>query len=103
MIRASALAFALTLLGAGSAFADDMKVVISNFTFTPEILTVAPGTTVTWVNEDDIPHNVVATDKGFRSKALDTDQSFSFTFETPGDFAYFCGLHPHMTGKVVVR
>lgn len=103
MIRASALAFALTLLGAGSALADDMKVVISNFTFTPEILTVAPGTTVTWVNEDDIPHNVVATDKGFRSKALDTDQSFSFTFETPGDFAYFCGLHPHMTGKVVVR
>ncbi|KAB1072494.1 cupredoxin domain-containing protein [Methylobacterium planeticum] len=75
---------------------------IDNFTFGPETLTVAPGTTVTWVNGDDIPHTVVAQNKLFRSKTLDTDDRYSFTFETAGEYAYFCSLHPHMTGKVVV-
>ena len=60
------------------------------------------GTTVTWKNEDDIPHTVVSTTKAFRSKALDTDDSFSFTFTTPGTYEYFCSLHPHMVGTVVV-
>ncbi|NVO15574.1 MAG: cupredoxin family copper-binding protein [Rhodoplanes sp.] len=79
------------------------KVSIDNFTFSPDRLTVAPGTTVTWTNADDIPHTVVATGKAFRSKALDTDDSFAFTFTTPGTFDYFCSLHPHMHATIVVE
>ena len=75
---------------------------ISNFTFGPKVVTVKVGQTVTWTNDDDIPHTVVATDKSFRSKVIDTGQSFSFTFTKPGQFAYFCSLHPMMTGKVTV-
>lgn len=77
-------------------------ITIDNFTFGPANLTVPAGTTVTWTNHDDIPHSVVATDKAFRSAALDTNDSYTFTFKTAGTFAYFCGLHPHMTGKVIV-
>ncbi|MFG1423037.1 cupredoxin domain-containing protein [Roseixanthobacter liquoris] len=76
---------------------------IDNFTFSPAQITVTPGTTVTWINNDDIPHTVVETKKAFRSKTLDTEEKFSFTFNTAGDFAYFCSLHPHMTGKVIVK
>ncbi|HEY1605899.1 MAG TPA: cupredoxin family copper-binding protein [Allosphingosinicella sp.] len=78
---------------------------IGNFTFGPQALTVAAGTTVTWVNQDDIPHTVVSTDggKSFRSKVLDTGDRFSFTFARPGSFGYFCSIHPHMVGKVVVK
>ena len=76
---------------------------IDNFTFLPPTLTVAPGTTVTWTNDDDIPHTVVAEDKAFRSKALDTGDKFSFKFTTPGEYAYFCSLHPHMIGTVIVK
>jgi plastocyanin len=79
------------------------EVVIDNFTFGPQELTIAPGTTVKWVNHDDIPHNVINKDKVFRSKALDTDDSFSFTFASAGTFDYFCGLHPHMQGKIIVK
>jgi plastocyanin len=75
---------------------------ISNFTFGPQLLTVRIGQTVTWTNDDDIPHTVVATDKSFKSKVLDTGQSFSFTFTAPGLVPYFCSLHPHMTGKIMV-
>jgi plastocyanin len=78
-------------------------VMIDNFTFGPTTLTVAVGTTVTWQNRDDIPHTVVADDKSFKSKVLDTDERFSFTFTKAGEFGYFCSLHPHMTGKVVVK
>ncbi|MGO4571859.1 cupredoxin domain-containing protein [Microvirga sp. 2TAF3] len=78
------------------------EVRVANFTFTPPLLTVTAGTTVTWVNADDIPHVVVANDHSFRSKPLDTDDQFSFTFATPGEYAYFCALHPHMVGKIVV-
>lgn len=78
-------------------------VAIDNFTFNPQRLTVKAGTTVTWTNKDDIPHAVAATDKSFKSKVLDTDNSYSFTFTTPGIYAYFCSLHPHMTGTVVVE
>ncbi len=78
-------------------------VTIDNFTFTPPELTVAVGTTVKWVNHDDIPHLVVNKDKVFRSKALDTDDSYSFTFTSAGTFDYFCSLHPHMVGKVIVK
>jgi plastocyanin len=79
------------------------EVKIDNFTFGPQRVTVKPGTTVTWINEDDIPHTVVSTSLAFRSKVLDTDDKFSFTFTTAGTFEYFCSLHPHMTGTIVVE
>lgn len=88
----------------GAVAAQEPNVVtIDNFTFTPPELTVAVGTTVKWINHDDIPHNVINKDKVFRSKALDTDDSYSFTFTTAGTFDYFCGLHPHMQGKIIVK
>ena len=77
---------------------------IDNFTFNPQTVTVKAGTTVTWTNKDDIPHGIAATNNVFtRSKALDTDDSFSFTFTTPGSYQYFCYVHPHMTGTIVVE
>ena len=75
---------------------------LANVTFAPAQLTVKVGTTVTWINEDDIPHTVVATGKAFRSKALDTDDKFTFTLTTPGSYEYFCSLHPHMKAMVTV-
>jgi len=77
---------------------------IDNFTFNPQTVTVKAGTTVTWTNKDDIPHGIAATNNAFkRSQALDTDDSFSFTFSTPGTYQYFCYIHPHMTGTIVVE
>ena len=77
---------------------------IDNFTFTPASLTVKAGTTVTFTNKDDIPHGIASDDNAFKkSKALDTDDSFSYTFTTPGTFKYFCYIHPHMVGTVVVE
>lgn len=95
------LSFALGAAGPSVRVAP-AAVRISNFTFGPKAVTVKVGQTVTWTNDDDIPHTVVATDKSFRSKVIDTGQSFSFTFTKPGQFAYFCSLHPMMTGKVIV-
>ena len=93
------------LLAFGAVAAQDVTdvITIDNFTFTPPELTVAVGTTVKWVNHDDIPHTVANKDKAFRSQALDTDDSYSFTFTSAGTFDYFCGLHPHMVGKVIVK
>jgi len=96
------------LVGAMLAFstfaAEETNVVtIDNFTFTPPDMTVAVGTTVKWVNHDDIPHTVVDKNKAYRSKALDTDDAYSFTFASAGTFDYFCGLHPHMVGKIIVK
>ena len=82
---------------------DANEITIDNFTFTPKELTVAVGTTVKWVNHDDIPHTVVEKKTTFRSKALDTDDSYSFTFGSAGTFDYFCGLHPHMVGQIIVK
>jgi plastocyanin len=77
---------------------------IDNFTFTPQMLTVKAGTTVTWTNRDDIPHGIASDNNAFaRSKALDTNDSYSFTFTTPGAYKYFCYVHPHMTGTIVVE
>ena len=77
---------------------------IDNFTFNPATVTVKAGTTVTWTNKDDIPHGIAATNNAFkRSQALDTDDSYSFTFTTPGTYQYFCYIHPHMTGTIVVE
>jgi amicyanin len=78
-------------------------VTIDNFTFNPQRLTVKAGTTVTWTNKDDIPHALASASTPLRSKALDTDDSYSFTFATPGTYQYFCSLHPHMTGTIVVE
>ncbi len=92
------------LLAFGAVAAQEQNVVtIDNFTFTAPELTVAVGTTVEWINHDDIPHSVVDQNKAFRSRALDTDDSYSFTFASAGTFDYFCGLHPHMTGKIIVK
>jgi plastocyanin len=76
---------------------------IDNFTFSPAALTVPAGTTVRWTNYDDIPHNVVSEDKAFKSKVLDTDENFSYTFAKPGTYSYYCSIHPKMTGKIVVQ
>jgi amicyanin len=101
LLVAASVAATLLLPSAGAA--EDVQVKIDNFTFTPPSLTVKAGTTVTWRNEDDIPHTIASTVRAFKSKALDTDDSFSFTFTEPGSYDYFCSLHPHMTGKIVVE
>ena len=104
-----ATAFGVVLLVAAATFAarsapaTDAEVDIDQFTFTPQHITVKAGTTVTWINEDDVPHTVASSSKAFKSKALDTADKFSFTFTTPGTYDYFCSLHPHMTGAVVVE
>jgi amicyanin len=90
-------------VGMAFAAADAAAVKIDNFTFTSKSLTVKAGTTVTWTNQDDIPHTVTSTTQQFKSKALDTNDTFSFTFTTPGSYNYFCSLHPHMTGTIVVE
>jgi len=101
---AAAPLVATIILPAGAQNAP-VAVGIDNFTFNPQTLTVKAGATVTWTNKDDIPHTVAAVNKEFRSKALDTDDAytFTFTFTTPGTYAYFCSLHPHMTGTIVVE
>ena len=79
------------------------EVRIDNFSFTPQTLTVRAGTKVTWINKDDVPHTVTSTDKQFKSRTMDTDERFSFTFSAPGTYSYFCSVHPHMTGKIIVQ
>ena len=84
----------------GPALAAERRV--RNFTFAPAILTVPADTTVVWTNGDDIPHAVAGPSGSFRSPALDTGESFAFTFRQPGEYPYFCTLHPHMTGQILV-
>jgi plastocyanin len=79
------------------------EVSIDNFSFTPMEMTISKGTEVTWVNKDDVPHTVISVDHKFKSKALDTDEKFSFTFQDPGTYEYFCSVHPKMTGKIIVK
>lgn len=85
--------------------AEPRKVSIGNFTFSPATLEVPVGTTVLWVNEDDVPHLVIGTDAGspLKSPALDTDGRYTAVLDRPGTYHYFCSLHPHMTGMVVVK
>src|SRR5260370_34658941 len=92
-----------SLLAGAQQKPETTEVKIDNFSFGPETLTIPVGTTVTWTNRDDIPHTVVSTDGVFKSKVLDTDEKFSFTFSKAGTYAYFCSIHPKMTGKVVVQ
>ena len=93
----------IAILTAAPAGAEETQVKIDNFTFSPQQLTVKSGATVTWINQDDIPHVVVSDVRQFKSNALDTDDKFSFTFSTPGEYSYFCSLHPHMTATIVVE
>jgi plastocyanin len=80
----------------------ETRLTIDNFTFKPDVVTVRVGTRIVWENNDDIPHSIVETTGKFHSPALDTEDKFSFTFDKAGSYEYFCGLHPHMKGKVVV-
>jgi 3',5'-cyclic-AMP phosphodiesterase len=80
-----------------------LEVKIDNFSFTPGAITVRPGTQVTWINRDDIPHTVDSTHGKFKSAALDTDQKFQFRFTESGEYPYFCRMHPKMTGSIVVQ
>jgi plastocyanin len=99
----AANALVAALLLSRLAFASTESVVkIENFGFGPDPVTIASGITLVWQNGDDVPHSVVAEDKSFRSKALDTGEHFSYVFNKPGEFVYFCGLHPFMKGKVIV-
>jgi len=93
---------AACLLLSMPVWAQEVKIDIKEFMFGPKDLNVAVGTTVTWVNDDQIPHTVAETHKVFRSGALDTNDSFSWVFNTPGEYEYFCALHPQMIGKIVV-
>ena len=103
------IAMLLRLVGSPSVKANDqpsaanVAVKIDNFIFGPQTITVPVGTTVTWTNGDDIPHTVVSTEGVFKSKVMDTDEKFSYTFTKAGTFPYFCSIHPKMTGQVVVK
>jgi plastocyanin len=86
-----------------AAAASPATVQIDNFAFTPATLTVTAGTSVTWKNEDDSPHRIGDKNGTFKSAALDTDDSFSHTFTTPGEYPYICTIHPYMVGKIIVK
>jgi len=101
-------ALAVAALAAGAlasqgAPAADAGVQIDQYAFLPQRITVKPGTTVTWTNDDDAPHTIASSAKVFKSRPLDTGDKFSFTFTTPGTYAYFCSVHPQMTGTIVVE
>jgi amicyanin len=102
-VLAIAVFASATAFPAASAQAADAEVQIDQFAFAPQRVTVKAGTTVTWINDDDIPHTVASSSKSFKSKPLDTKDKFSLTFTTPGTYEYFCSLHPHMTGAIVVE
>ena len=99
----AALLATTAVFPARAAQAADTEVKIDTFAFAPQRLSVKAGTTVTWTNNDDIPHTIVASAKLFKSSALDTRDKYSFTFAAPGTYEYFCSLHPHMKGTIVVE
>jgi plastocyanin len=103
------IAMLLLLAGSASVRANDQPaaesaaVKIDNFVFGPPTITVPVGATVTWTNGDDIPHTAVSTEGVFKSKVMDTDEKFSYTFTKAGTYSYYCSIHPKMTGQVVVK
>jgi plastocyanin len=103
LARTCALGVMVFAAAAVPACAAETAVKIDNFTFNPQRVTVKAGATVNWENGDDTPHTVASSTKLFKSKTLDTDDHYSFTFTTPGVYEYFCSLHPHMTGVIVVE
>ena len=100
---------ALVLAGCAQTHSDhppqsgEVEVRIDNFTFSPATVTISPGTKVTWINHDDVPHTATSATKVFASSALDTDKKFSFVFTKTGTFPYYCAVHPHMTGQIIVK
>jgi plastocyanin len=88
---------------AGPPAATGTEVKIDNFAFSPAVITVKAGTQVIWINKDDIPHTVDSSEGKFKSAALDTDEKFEFKFSEPGEYPFFCRMHPKMTGKVIVQ
>jgi plastocyanin len=112
VLRALRVTVLFTALASGPCLAEDPNgagaglvatVSMDHTTFIPSEITVAPGTTVTWVNNEAMPHNVADQNKGFRSKTLVKDDKFSFTFATAGEYNYLCLIHPNMKGKVIVK
>lgn len=97
----SVIALGITL-SAAPAWTQDQAINITGYAFSPQKLTVTVGTKLTWTNRDQEPHSVMEQDKKFHSAALDTDDSYSFTFTQPGTYHYFCTLHPQMTGTITV-
>jgi len=94
----------LTVASPYDAAAETRTVTIDNFSFMPAPMTVPVGTTVTWINHDDVPHTIVSEDQqSFKSKALDTNEKFSHTFDKPGTYSYFCSIHPKMVAKIIVE
>jgi plastocyanin len=102
LLRRALGAGMVAMIGSRMAAAAEAEIVIDNFTFSPTPLTVKAGTTVTWVNHDDIPHSIVCPDLKVKSHPMDTDDTFAYRFEQVGTYDYMCGLHPHMHGQVVV-
>jgi plastocyanin len=102
-LRAAAVASLVPVIRATRAEAADAMVRIDNFTFSPNPLTIAPGATVTWVNEDDIPHSIYCQSLNLRSRPMDTKESVAHRFDHPGTFDYVCGIHPHMRGRIIVQ
>jgi plastocyanin len=103
MVTPVMIAMLLLFAAPSVTAAANTEVKIDNFVFGPDTVTVPVGTTVTWTNKDDIPHTTVSTDGVFKSKVMDTDETFSYTFTKAGTYSYFCSVHPKMTGKVVVQ
>jgi plastocyanin len=97
------LAIAFLIAWTRAAHAEEAKVKIGNFTFDPPIMKIKAGTAVSWTNEDDIPHTVAAADHSFKSKPLDTGETYSTIFSAPGRYTYFCSLHPHMKAAIIVE
>jgi plastocyanin len=109
VVMSTMIAMLLLVAGSSRVTASDqpsaanVAVKIDNFVFGPQAITVPVGTTVTWTNSDDIPHTAVSTDGVFKSKVMDTDEKFSYTFTKAGTYSYYCSVHPKMTGQVVVK
>ena len=103
IVVSSLTALIAVVAHAAAATPQAQQVTIDNFSFAPAELKVKTGTKVEWVNHDDVPHTIVNTDMKFKSRALDTSESFSYTFDQPGIYEYFCSLHPRMTAKIVVE
>lgn len=102
MVKHSFFAALAFLAVAGSAQADEIKIDIADYLYKPGTVSVPVGTKVTWINHDEVPHTIADRDKQFRSAALDTDESYAFTFTKEGTFQYFCTLHPTMVATITV-
>ena len=102
LVAGTAVAVTASTPSAPAATAAAPLVHINNFAFGPQTLSVRAGMTVTWVNDDEEPHTVTASDRSYRSPLLNTGARVSHRYDTPGQYAYFCSLHPHMTGRIVV-